>query len=164
MMSVDAGVDNPRSYLPALLELTLLVRDVDESARFYRALGFNLFHVDEPSRPRMVDGSIGRDSGFQLFPAGSKPATRVQLGFYVADLATVTAELDRLKISYELPMIHRLRTEDPDGNRVHLTEVSNALRSRRHTGLGRLLNDALVWMFGSSTRLCAQTAARITSM
>lgn len=124
MVSVGAGVDTSPTHLPALLELTLLVSDVDEAARFYRALGFKLFDVDGPGHPHMVDGSIGRDAGFQLFPAGQKPATRVQLGFYVADLATVTAELDRLQISYELPMIHRLRTEDPDGNRVHLTEVA----------------------------------------
>lgn len=123
-MSVGAGVDTPSTNLPALLELTLLVSDVDQSAQFYRALGFKLFDVAEPAHPHMVDGSIGRDCGFQLFPAGSRPATRVQLGFYVADLASIAAELDRLKISYELPMIHRLRTEDPDGNRVHLTEVA----------------------------------------
>lgn len=102
----------------------------------------------------------GDTTRVRLFPAGSKPATRVQLGCYVADLATITAELDRLKISYELPMIHRLNAADPDGNRVHLIKVATALRSRRRLGLGRLLNDKLAWMFGSSTRLCAHRRTR----
>jgi hypothetical protein len=72
----------------------------------------------------MVEGSIARDAGFQLFPSGNKPTTRVQLGFHVGDLARVAAELDRLNITYELPMVRRLLTTDPDRNRVHLTEVA----------------------------------------
>ena len=111
-------------FLPSLLELTLFVSDVDKSATFYRALGIKLFDANEPSRPHMVDGAIARDAGLQLFPSGNKPTTRVQFGFRVADLARVAAELDRLNIRYELPMVRRLRTADPDGNRVHLTEVA----------------------------------------
>lgn len=110
--------------LPSLLELTLFVDDVDTSAEFYRALGFTLCDADEPGRQHMVDGLIGRDAGLQLFPAGNAPITRVQLGFRVADLATVKAELDRLGMGYELPVARRLRTTDPDGNRVHVSEVA----------------------------------------
>ena len=57
-------------------------------------------------------GSIARAPGFQLFPSGNKPTTPVQLGFHVADLARVAAELDRLNITYELPMVRRLLTTD----------------------------------------------------
>jgi hypothetical protein len=32
--------------------------------------------------------------------------------------------LDGLNITYELPMVRRLLTTDPDGNRVHLAEVA----------------------------------------
>jgi hypothetical protein len=91
---------------------------------FYRALGFTLCDADEPGRQHMVDGLIGRDAGLQFFPAGNAPVTRVQLGFRVADLATVRTELDRLGMGYELPMARRLRTTDPDGNRVHISEVA----------------------------------------
>ncbi|WP_370464887.1 hypothetical protein [Mycolicibacterium sp. P1-18] len=85
-----------------------------------------LYEADEPGRQHVVDGLIGRDAGFQLFPAGHGPVTRVQLGFRVADLASVITELDRLGTGYELPMARRLRTTDPDGNRVHVAEVSHA--------------------------------------
>ncbi|OBH59557.1 hypothetical protein A5685_03220 [Mycobacterium colombiense] len=107
-----------------MLELSLFVRDVDESATFYRAIGVALFNDDHPGRPHVVDGHIGKTGAvLQLFPAGSRPITRVQLGFRVADVATIAAELTRLGIEYEIPGARRLRTRDPNGNRVHLTDV-----------------------------------------
>lgn len=108
----------------SLLELTLFVTDVDESAAFYRAMGITLFNDDHPGRPHLVDGQIGNTGTvLQLFPAGNRPTTRVQLGFRVTDVATVAAELTSLGIEYEIPGARRLRTMDPNGNRVHLTDV-----------------------------------------
>jgi catechol 2,3-dioxygenase-like lactoylglutathione lyase family enzyme len=108
----------------SLLELTLFVSDVDESAAFYRAIGITLFNDDQPGRPHLVDGHVGGTGAvLQLFPAGNRPITRVQLGFRVTDVATVTAKLTGLGIGYEIPGVRRLRTTDPDGNRVHLTDV-----------------------------------------
>jgi hypothetical protein len=110
-------------FLPSLPELTLFVRDLDKSARFHCALGIKPFAAAEHGRPRMVEGSIARAPGFQLFPSGNKPTTRVQLGFHVADL-----ESRRRAGSPE----HHLRAphgettshDRPDGNRVHLAEVA----------------------------------------
>lgn len=108
----------------SLLELTLFVRDVDESAAFYRAIGISIFSDDKPDRPRFGDGLIGKTGPvLQLFPAVNKPITRAQLGFRVTDVATVAAELTRLGVGYEIPGARRLRTKDPDGNRVHVTDV-----------------------------------------
>ena len=107
----------------SLLELTLFVSDVDESAVFYRAIGIALFDDDQPGRPHLVDGHVGEACVLQLFPAADKPITRVQLGFRVTDIATVSTELTRLGIGYETPGARRLRTTDPNGNRVHLTDV-----------------------------------------
>ncbi|OBF65971.1 hypothetical protein A5753_07485 [Mycobacterium sp. 852002-51971_SCH5477799-a] len=108
----------------SLLELTLLVNDVEESAAFSRAIGIALFNDDPQGRPQSADGHIGKTSTvLQLFPAGNRPTTRVQLGFRVTDVATVAAELTRLGIEYEIPGVRRLRTRDPNGNRVHLTDV-----------------------------------------
>lgn len=108
----------------SLLELTLFVTDVDESAAFYRAIGIELFDDDQPGRPHLVDGQIGKTGAvLQLFPAGNRPITRVQLGFVVTDIATIAAELTGLGIEYEIPGARRLRARDPNGNRVHLTDV-----------------------------------------
>ncbi|MGD1172167.1 VOC family protein [Mycobacterium seoulense] len=108
----------------SLLELTLFVSDVDESAAFYRAIGITLFDDDQSGRPRIVDGHIGETGTvLQLFPAGDTPIAKVQLGFRVTDVASVAAELTRLGIGYEIPGVRRLRTTDPNGNRVHLTDV-----------------------------------------
>lgn len=108
----------------SLLELTLFVSDVDESAAFYRAMGVTLFNDDQPGRPHVVDGLIGRTGAvLQLFPAGERPSTKVQLGFRVSDVAAVAAALARLGVGYEIPGVRRLRTTDPNGNRVHLTDV-----------------------------------------
>ncbi len=98
--------------------------DVEESAAFYRAIGTTLFNDDQPGRPHVVDGHIGTTGPvLQLFPAGDSPVTRVQLGFRVTDIATAAAELTRRGIEYEIPGVRRLRTIDPDGSRVHLTDV-----------------------------------------
>ena len=108
----------------SLLELTLFVRNVDESAAFYRAIGIQLFDDDQPGRPHLVDGQVGiTGTGLQLFPAGDRPITRVQLGFRVTDVAAIAAELTLLGVGYEIPGVRRLRTTDPNGNRVHLTDV-----------------------------------------
>ncbi|WP_369830836.1 VOC family protein [Mycobacterium sp. 1245852.3] len=108
----------------SLLELTLFVTDVDESAAFYSAIGIPLFDDDQPGRPPLVDGLIGGSgAGFQLVPAGDRSITRVQLGFRVTDVAEVATALTRLGVGYEIPGVRRLRTTDPDGNRVHLTDV-----------------------------------------
>lgn len=108
----------------SLLELTLLVSDVDESAAFYRAIGITLFNDDQPGRPHLADGHVGETGTvLQLFPAGNKAITRVQLGFRVTNIAAVAAELMRLDIEYETPGVRRLRTMDANGNRVHLTDV-----------------------------------------
>lgn len=117
----------------SLLELTLFVADVDESATFYRAIGMTLFNDDQPGRPHIVDGHIGETGAvLQHFPAGAKPIAKVQLGFRVTDIASVAVELARLGVAYEIPGVRRLRTTDPDGNRVHLTDIidsRNALGS-----------------------------------
>lgn len=83
----------------SLLELTLFVSDVDESAAFYGAIGITLFNYDQPGRPHFVDGHIGgTGAALQLFPAGDRPITKVQLGFRVTDVAAVAGELTRLGV------------------------------------------------------------------
>ena len=106
----------------SLLEMTLFVRDVEVSATFYSAVGASLFTVDEPGWPRHYDGFIG-ESAIQLFPAGEQPVSRVQLGFRVVDIGQTAASLSELGFAVDLALPRRLRTIDPDGNRVHLSQL-----------------------------------------
>ena len=73
---------------PSLLELTLFVADVDRSFAFYTALGVDLFLVEEPGHPRHYDGALG-NTAVQIYPADDRPATTVQLGFRVPDIAAI---------------------------------------------------------------------------
>lgn len=67
-----------------ILELTLFVTDVDDTARFYQVAGLQLFCVDEPGYPRHYDG----DLGFQLWAADARhPVSHFQMEFFVDDLA-----------------------------------------------------------------------------
>ena len=106
----------------SFLEVTLLVRDIDASAAFYCAMGIPVFVVDQPGYTRHYDGHVG-DTVLQLWPASSHPPTRTQLGFRVANVAEIAESLDLLGFSYELPHPNRLAARDPDGNRVHVSQV-----------------------------------------
>lgn len=107
----------------SILEITLVVADVDRSAAFYRALGISLFDYAEFGEIHHFDGVIGQ-TALQLWPAGTQPVGKVQLGFRVTDIIdTIAAALTELGVEYERPMRRRLRTTDPDGNRVHVSEI-----------------------------------------
>ncbi|MFN8228338.1 MAG: VOC family protein [Mycobacterium sp.] len=112
---------------PSLLELTLFVADVDRSFAFYTALGVDLFLVEEPGHPRHYDGALG-NTAVQIYPADDRPATTVQLGFRVPDIAAIAHRLDGVGVLYELPLRHRLTTRDPDGNRVHLSQLRDNMQ------------------------------------
>jgi catechol 2,3-dioxygenase-like lactoylglutathione lyase family enzyme len=107
----------------SLLEVTLFVRDVDASAAFYRALGVGLFSVTgEPRSPYYYEGSVG-DVAVQIYPAGAGPITRVQLAFRGTSIDEVEKRLEAQGTPYESPVPKTLSTYDPDGNRVHMSEV-----------------------------------------
>lgn len=109
----------------SLLELTIFVARIDQSVRFYRALGLNLFEVHELGHPRHFEGGIG-DAAVQIFPALGDPATRVQIGLRVSSTDHVAARLRSAGFDFVRLGPRRLRTVDPDGNRVHVTDVGGA--------------------------------------
>ncbi|KRQ73308.1 hypothetical protein AOT83_01185 [Mycobacteroides sp. H001] len=106
----------------SLLEVTLFVSDPNRSAEFYRALGITLFENCEPGCPTHYDGGVG-EVVLQLWPSLERPISKVQLGLRATDIGAVSLALDGLGIGYELPGPRRLRAFDPDGNRVHLSDV-----------------------------------------
>lgn len=107
----------------SLLEVTLFVADVRQSAVFYRAIGLELLDNEEDGEPYHVDGGIG-ETAVQLWPAKTLPVSRIQLGFRTRDLGVVADALIELGVEFETPSRRRLRTRDPDGNPVHLSEIA----------------------------------------
>lgn len=106
----------------SFLEVTLFVADVARSTAFYDAIGLGMFehHLDDV--PYHADGGAGV-TAFQLIPAGVNPVSRVQLGFRVKDIEALAEKLTALGVGVEIPGPRRLTTRDPDGNRVHFSEV-----------------------------------------
>lgn len=102
-----------------LRELTLFVSDVDATARFYEAIGLAFFCIEEPEYPRHYDGELG----LQLWPATARrPVSSVQLGFVVEDISATVRRLDALGASWTCDLPNFVRTSDPEGNKITLTQ------------------------------------------
>lgn len=102
-----------------LRELTLFVSDVDAAARFYEAIGLALFCIDEPEHPRHYDGELG----LQLWPATARrPVSQLQLGFVVEDISATVARLEAVGASWTCDLPNFVRTSDPEGNKITLTQ------------------------------------------
>ena len=111
----------------SFLEVTLYVADVRRSKEFYDAIGLRMFDYEFDDVPYHADGGMGV-TALQLWPAGERPVSRIQMGFRVKDLGVVAEALEAKGIEFELPMRRRLRALDPDGNRVHLSEIAPCRR------------------------------------
>ena len=102
-----------------LRELTLLVSDVDASARFYEPIGLALFCIEELEYPRHYDGELG----LQLWPATARrPVSCVQLGFVVEDISATVRRLDAVGASWTCDLPNLVRTSEPEGNKITLTQ------------------------------------------
>jgi catechol 2,3-dioxygenase-like lactoylglutathione lyase family enzyme len=118
----------------SLLQIVLFVGDIDSTARFYRAVGVALSRVDTQSPTAFAEGGVNQ-TAVTLWPSGERDVTRVNLGFRVDSVTDVAAALDGLNVEYELvePRPHLLRTQDPDGNQVHLVDVGCGFPSSMST-------------------------------
>ncbi|WIM88100.1 VOC family protein [Candidatus Mycobacterium wuenschmannii] len=105
----------------ALMQVSLLVSDLDSAADFYRALGLSFAFVEESGRTRYAE-CVADSVAIILYPRGAENATRIALGFRVDDIDDVSAALTHLSVRFEQPLPHFLRTTDPDGNRVHVSQ------------------------------------------
>lgn len=102
-----------------LRELTLFVSDVDAAARFYEAIGLALFCIEEPEYPRHYDGELG----LQLWPGTARrQMSSVQLGFVVEDISATVRRLDAVGASWTCDLPNFVRTSDPEGNKITLTQ------------------------------------------
>ena len=81
-----------------------------------------MFENPEPGCTRHFDGGVGH-TAVQLFPASQKyPATHVQLGFRVTDIAAAVRRLDALGCEWDCTHPDFVSTRDPGGNRVNLRQ------------------------------------------
>lgn len=102
-----------------LRELTLFVSDVDASERIYEAIGLALFCIEEPEYPRHYGG----DLGLQLWPATARrPVSQLQLDFEVEDISATVARLEAVGASWTCDLPNFVRTTDPEGNKITLTQ------------------------------------------
>ena len=102
-----------------LRELTLFVSDVDAAAQFYEAIGLALYCIEEPEHPRHYDGELG----LQLWPATARrPVSQSQLGFVVEDISATVTRLDAVGAPWTCDLPNFVRTSDPEGNKITLTQ------------------------------------------
>ncbi|MEH3139554.1 MAG: VOC family protein [Mycobacterium kyogaense] len=100
-------------------ELTLFVSDVDATARFYEAIGLALFCIEEPEYSRHYDGELG----LQLWPATARrPVSSVPLGFVVEDISATVRRRDAVGASWTCDLPNFVRTSDPEGDKITLTQ------------------------------------------
>ena len=73
----------------------------------------------KPEHPRHYDGELG----LQLWPATARrPVSSVQLGFVVEDISATMRRLDAVGASWTCDLPNFVRTSDPEGNKITLTQ------------------------------------------
>jgi catechol 2,3-dioxygenase-like lactoylglutathione lyase family enzyme len=110
---------------PPLTSLILYVSDLDESLRFYTALGLDFLEDDRcEESPRRFSALLEGDAVLELRTCGDGPPTRTRLGFALPDPSSVGERVGALRYS----VINRpgmlVTARDPDGNTVELTLAS----------------------------------------
>lgn len=110
---------------PPLTSLILYVSDLDESLRFYTALGLDFLEDDRcEESPRRFSALLEGDAVLELRTCGDGPPTRTRLGFALPDPSSVGERVGALRYS----VINRpgmlVTARDPDGNAVELTLAS----------------------------------------
>lgn len=111
--------------------VVLYVSDLEQSARFYSALGIEFAEERHGGGPLHYSSNAGSGLVFELYPAGSKPVTRTRIGFRFDDAAEAVAALSAAgwtevsqarDLDYGCVRVVR----DPDGNAVELVETIRA--------------------------------------
>lgn len=107
--------------------IVVYATDLDASLRFYRACGITFHEKRDGSGPLHYVASLPTGLVFELYPAGTRPPTRVRLRFTVPDSSPVLQALSAAgspaasgpcDLDYGRVRVVR----DPDGNSVELVE------------------------------------------
>lgn len=106
-----------------LNEITLYVADVEQSRRFYAALGMKLNRQDIPGRQTHFEAWLRTDHTFlvQIYPASGNPPTRTRLRIEAPNIDDLAQRLDDAGFAYRIDdVLPILRATDPDGTHVYV--------------------------------------------
>lgn len=124
-----------------LMEVTIRVRDVERSRRFYTLLGAPCGEIakDRPDDQLHVHATWGKWAAgsddflmLNIMPVGSDPAPHVELGFATDDLdalhaAVVAAGAEVVRPPETRPWGRMATYKDPDGNTVSVSQRPRVL-------------------------------------
>jgi lactoylglutathione lyase len=129
MADEDSALEDANNQDPSILLNLFVIRAVDlEAARaFYSSLGLVLKSERHGTGPEHYAAEVG-SAVFEIFPARESTVRgAVRIGFEVPSLDAVVDLLRRQSATivtepHDSPWGRRAVVEDPDGNRVELTE------------------------------------------
>jgi len=119
---------HPRLAPPAAVKLVVVyTRDIEAARRFYECLGL-IFQTEQHGRgPEHYSAQVG-PTVFEIYPAhGDSSGGCIRIGFEVSSLETILSALQERpakihKAPFDSIWGRQVVVEDPDGNRVELTE------------------------------------------
>ena len=106
--------------VPGLTLLVLYVADLEQSLRFYSALGIAFTAEKHGAGPRHYAAEVG-GAVLELYPSDDRPHTRTRLGLRVNDLDATRIALAAAEFDMPAPRRGRCVVRDQDGNVVELS-------------------------------------------
>lgn len=126
LVTTDDG--EPRSSQGVALNLVVIqAHDLEATKEFYRCLGLTLQREQHGRGPEHYAAEVG-SAVFEVYPCrDNATASCVRIGFRISSLEPTLVALRRQSVKiltepHDSPWGRRAVVEDPDGNRVELTE------------------------------------------
>jgi predicted enzyme related to lactoylglutathione lyase len=132
-----------RGASPIALNLVVVqARDLEAAKRFYEAIGLTFVTEQHGRGPKHYAASVGQ-TVFEVYPCqGDAMCRPARIGFEVQSLDEVLTALRQqstaaLKEPADSPWGRRIVVQDPDGNRVELTEARSNTACRERAYVAR---------------------------
>lgn len=117
--------------MPELNLIVLYVKDVESSARFYKALGIDFSEEQHGNGPKHLAGRVGAAAVLELYPSNTTMITSgLRLGFtitsYQGILEAIADAGGAVKSGPKPgPWGYRAVVADPDGNKIELVKAND---------------------------------------